>query len=39
MVDMKELWGGATARVASPMRIKLNPTDAAIYQFPNPHHL
>jgi alpha-galactosidase len=34
-LEVKELWSGATSRVASPMRIKLNPTDAAIYQFPN----
>jgi alpha-galactosidase len=32
-VEVKELWSGATSRVTSPMRIKLNPADAAIYQF------
>jgi alpha-galactosidase len=32
-IEVKELWSGVTARVASPMPIKLNPTDAAIYKF------
>jgi alpha-galactosidase len=36
VVEAKELWSGATTRVASQMRINLNPTDAAIYEFPNP---
>jgi alpha-galactosidase len=35
-IEVKELWSGSTARVTSPMVIKLNPTDAAIYKFPIP---
>jgi alpha-galactosidase len=32
-VEVKELWSGATSRVTNPMRVTLNPADAAIYQF------
>jgi alpha-galactosidase len=32
-IEVKELWSGVTTRVASPMPIKINPADAAIYKF------
>jgi alpha-galactosidase len=35
-VEAKELWSGAVSRVSNPMRIKLNPADAALFQFANP---
>jgi hypothetical protein len=34
-IEAKELWSGVRSHVTNPMSIKLNPSDAAIYQFSN----